>query len=67
MNKQFKVGERVYCVLNHAIKGEIRVASNYHGLWQYHLKVDDKKSFLRYMRASDNNVVFLHWQLRKDS
>jgi len=65
MNKQFKEGERVFCVLNHAITGEITKSANKHGIWLYTIRADDEVNFKKFMRNPSINVVFLHWQLEK--
>lgn len=63
MNKQLKEGDRVYCIFNHAITGEITKSANSHGIWLYTIRADDQKNFKKFLRVNDNNVVFLHWQL----
>jgi len=65
MNKQYKEGDEVYCVLNSAVEGVISKASNYHGMWLYTLKIKDEESFRNQFSLNFVNVVFLHWQLRK--
>ena len=64
MNDKFNPGDRVCCIFNSAIEGEITVRNNYHGVYFYHLKVDDEKSFLKHFGLGSVNVVFLHYQLR---
>ena len=67
MNDKLKEGDRVSCIINHAIEGEITKKSCYHGVYLYALKVDDEESFIKHFGLGSVNVVFLHWQLRKDS
>ena len=61
---KFKEGDRVYCVLNHSIVGEISKSDNYHGMWLYHIKVEEPKAFKVWIGISCHNAVFLHWQLK---
>ena len=63
MNNKLKEGDRVYCIINSAIEGEITKKGYYHGIYLYTLKVDDEKSFVRHFGLGSVNVVFLHWQL----
>lgn len=63
-NDKFKVGDRVYCILNHSIVGVVKSFNNYHGMWQYKIQVDDRKGFHTWIGISCNNAVFLHWQLK---
>ena len=65
MNKKFNPGDRVYCIFNVAIEGEITKRDCYHGVYFYHLKVDDEESFIRHFGLGSINVVFLHYQLRE--
>lgn len=65
MNKKFTPGDRVYCIFNSAIEGEITARDNYHGLYLYTVKVDDEKSFISHFGLASVNVKFLHYQLRK--
>lgn len=62
---KLKPGDKVYCVLNHAIKGVITATSNYHGQWNYYIEVDDKKAFRTWIGVPSTCAVFLHWQLAK--
>ncbi len=63
---KFKVGERVYCVLNHSIRGTISaVSSDIKGQWNFYLEVDDKKGFKKWIGTTSRHAVFLHWQLRR--
>ena len=64
MNEKFNPGERVYCIFNSAIEGEITARNSYHGIYFYHLQVDDEASFMRHFGLGSANVVFLHYQLR---
>jgi len=63
MNDKLKEGDRVYCIFNHAIKGEVTKKACYHGLYLYTIRADDAKNFKKFLRFNDNNVVFLQWQL----
>lgn len=65
MNNKLKEGDRVFCVLNHAITGEITKRANYHGIYLYTIRADDEVNFKKFMRNPSINVVFLHWQLKK--
>lgn len=66
LNDKLKEGDRVYCIINSAIEGEIIKKACYHGLYLYSLEVDDEKSFKKHFGLGSVNVVFLHWQLRRN-
>lgn len=65
MNDKFNKGERVYCVFNSSIEGKITARNAYHGIYFYHVKVDDEESFIEHFGLGSVNVVFLHYQLRR--
>ena len=61
----FRKGDRVYCVLNKSIKGEVISRNNYHGKWLYHIRPDNEESFRKRTSLNSMNTPFLHWQLEK--
>lgn len=65
MNNKHSPGDRVSCIFNPAIEGEITARDNYHGLYLYAVKVDDEESFISHFGLASVNVKFLHYQLRK--
>lgn len=65
MNKKLKEGDRVSCVFNSTIEGEITKRACYHGLYLYSVKIDDEESFVNFFGLASVNVVWLHYQLRK--
>jgi len=65
MNNKLKEGDRVYCIFNHALKGEITKKANCHGVYLYSIKVDDEESFVKHFGLGSYNVIFLHWQLKR--
>lgn len=62
---KLNVEDEVYCIFNHAIKGRITKKTNHHGMWLYHVKVDDEKNFRKFIGLKSDNAMFLHYQLRK--
>lgn len=58
-------GDKVYCILNHSIKGTVTSKNNHHGMLLYHVKVDDEKSFKKRTGMASINTAFQHWQLAK--
>ena len=65
MNDKFKPGDRVYCIFNSSIEGEITQRDNHDGIYLYSLKVDDEESFIKHFALASVAVKFLHYQLRK--
>lgn len=65
MLDKLKEGDKVSCIINSAIEGEITKKACYHGIYLYSLKVDDEESFMRHFGLGSTHVKFLHWQLRK--
>ena len=65
MNNKLKEGDRVYCIFNSAIEGEITKRACYYGLYLYSVKVDDEESFKKHFGLGSVNVKWLHCQLRK--
>jgi len=65
LNDKLKEGDRVYCIFNSAIEGEITKRACYHGLYLYTLKVDDEESFIKHFDLGSVSVKWLDCQLRK--
>ena len=65
MWERLKEGDRVSCVINPAIEGEITKKAVRDGIYLYSLKVDDEESFINHFGLGSVNVIFLHWQLRR--
>lgn len=65
MNDKFNPGDRVYCIFNSSIEGEITKRACYHGLYLYAVKVDDEESFIKHFGLASVSVKWLPYQLRK--
>ena len=60
-----KLGDKVICVLNKSIKGEVRSKNNFYGLWMFHIKPDNEELFRKRTGFNSCNTPFLNWQLKR--